>query len=108
MRGMGNPKAGAIVNLIGFYAIGFAEALAGAFDSENVRLIQLIAAVTIFVLLAIGLVGADRFGYGLAFGAWPLACHRVGNHPLPDRTGNGGAAPAARVAGRTRLSLPNP
>ncbi len=44
---------------IGFYAIGFAEALAGAFDSDNVRLIQLIATATILVLLAIGLVGAD-------------------------------------------------
>jgi len=44
---------------IGFYAIGFAEALAGAFDSDSARLIQLIAAVTVVVLMGIGLVGSD-------------------------------------------------
>lgn len=44
---------------IGFYSIGFAEALAGAFDNDNVRVIQLIAAVAILVLLGIGLIGAD-------------------------------------------------
>jgi len=44
---------------IAFYAIGFAEALAGAFGSDNARLVQLIAALTVLLLMSIGLIGAD-------------------------------------------------
>lgn len=44
---------------IAFYAIGFAEAIAGAMAWEGALVIQAIAAATILVLLAIGLIGAD-------------------------------------------------
>lgn len=44
---------------IGFYAIGFAEAIAGAMAWQGHQPVQLVAAVTILVLLAIGLIGAD-------------------------------------------------
>ncbi len=44
---------------IAFYAIGFAEAIAGAAGWDGGRVVQLIAACTILLLLAVGLIGAD-------------------------------------------------
>lgn len=44
---------------IAFYAIGFAEAIVTAFDSDSTRLIQLVAAGLVLLMATIAFIGAD-------------------------------------------------